>query len=186
MLMTMYAYLIAAIFFLIYLVIYSRFAFQLVRAPFINQVAQWVYRSTNPVVQPMERVIPRWRHISIASLVLLLIAAMLKVALLTGASAFSTFGVRVALSDALSFALRYWIWAIFISIVLGWLFSVVERRRDNDLVDIVFMLARPLCALPRRFFRTHIGVFDFAPVIVLFVLAMLDIAQRQLLLGTLN
>jgi YggT family protein len=186
MLMSMYAYLITAIFFLIYLVIYSRFAFQLVRAPFINQVAQWVYRSTNPVVQPLERVIPRWRHISIASLVLLLVAAMLKVALLMGAAAFSPLGVRLALSDALSFALRYWIWAIVIYIVLGWLFSVVERRRDNDLVDIVFMLARPLCALPRRFFRTHIGVFDFAPMIVLFVLAMLDLAQQQLLLGTLK
>jgi len=178
MLSALYLYLVTLAFSLVYAILYSRFVFQLLRAPFINPIAQWVYTSTNPLLRPLERVVPRWRQASLSALLLMFPVAILKLLLLKGLAALSAFGLLLALVDVLSFILWYWIWAVIGYVALSWLFSLVEARRGNPLVELVFLIGVQPCRLVQRLVPTKLGPFDFAPVIAILVLSLLDFALQ--------
>ena len=48
------------------------------RADFHNPLSQFVYRYTNPVLAPIRRVLPNWRRINLAALLLAWLAMLLK------------------------------------------------------------------------------------------------------------
>ena len=47
-----------------------RVAAEACRADFHNPLSQFVYRYTNPVLAPIRRVLPNWRRINLAALLL--------------------------------------------------------------------------------------------------------------------
>lgn len=177
MLSIIYVFVVDLVFSIALAVFFSRFAFQLVRAPFVNQIAQWVYTTTNPVVRPLERFVPRWRQASFASLLICYVLAFLKVLLLGGLAMLSAAGPILALSAAIGFGLTYWIYAMILYIAMSWLFSLVEARRGNDFVEIVYKLGAPPGQLIKRFIPTRIGPFDFAVALAIVLLVLLNIIQ---------
>jgi hypothetical protein len=48
------------------------------RADFNNPLSQFVYRYTNPVLAPIRRVLPNWRRINLAALLLAWLVMLLK------------------------------------------------------------------------------------------------------------
>jgi YggT family protein len=49
-----------------------------VRADFYNPICQFLYRSTNPVLTPLRRVVPTWRRINLAALLIAWILEVVK------------------------------------------------------------------------------------------------------------
>src|SRR3954470_1963248 len=70
-----------------------RVLLQLVRANFYNPICQFLYKTTNPVLMPLRKVIPSWRNLDIAGIVLAWVVTAIKLALLA-----ATFGQAVSLA----------------------------------------------------------------------------------------
>ena len=159
-----------------------RVAAEACRADFHNPLSQFVYRYTNPVLAPIRRVLPNWRRVNLAALLLAWLAMLVKRLLL-----FALLGVMphplglivLSLAELLDFVLLFYLVLIF-----GWsllsMFSVDRRHPLLQLAgSIVAPLLRPLHG------KLIAGQIDFAPMVVMLVLllARLLIAAPLLDLG---
>ncbi|MEO6799789.1 MAG: YggT family protein [Rhodanobacter sp.] len=152
------------------------------RADFNNPLSQFIYRTTNPVLSPIRRVLPNWRRINLAGLLLAWLALLLKRLLL-----FALVGIMpnlagllvLSLADLIDFILLF-----YIVVVFGWsllsMFAVDRRQPLLRLAgSIVAPLLRPLDG------KLVFGQIDFAPMAVILVLflARILIAAPLLDLG---
>jgi len=153
------------------------------RADFHNPLSQFVYRYTNPVLAPIRRVIPNWRRVNLAALLLAWLAMLLKRWVL-----FAVMGIMpgvaglliLALAELLDFALMFYLILVFAWSLLS-MFAVDQRHPVLRLLDaIVAPLMRPLRG------RLVVGMIDFAPmaVMIALLLARVLIAAPLLDLGT--
>jgi YggT family protein len=159
-----------------------RVAAEACRADFNNPLSQFVYRYTNPVLAPIRRVLPNWRRINLAGLLLAWLAMLLKRLLLCaliGVMPHPLGLVVLALAELLDFALLFYLVLIF-----GWsllsMFAVDRRQPLLRLMgSIVAPLLRPLNG------KLIAGNIDFGPMAVMIVLllARLLIAAPLLDLG---
>ena len=146
-----------------------RVAAEACRADFHNPLSQFVYRYTNPVLAPIRRVLPNWRRVNLAALLLAWLAMLVKRLLL-----FALLGVMphplglivLSLAELLDFVLLFYLVLIF-----GWsllsMFSVDRRHPLLQLAgSIVAPLLRPLHG------RLIAGQIDFAPMAVMIVLLL--------------
>lgn len=152
------------------------------RADFHNPISQFIYRYTNPVLGPVRRIIPNWRRINLAGLLLAWLAMLLKRLLL-----FALIGTMphiaglllLALADLLDFVL-----VLYLVVIFGWsllsMFSADPRQPVLRLAgSIVAPLLRPLQG------KLVIGQLDFAPmaVMIALLLARMLVAAPLLDLG---
>ncbi|HEY0197115.1 MAG TPA: YggT family protein [Rhodanobacter sp.] len=152
------------------------------RADFNNPLSQFVYRYTNPVLAPIRRVLPNWRRINLAALLLAWLAMLLKRLLL-----FALVGVMphpagllvLSLAELLDFALLF-----YLVLVFGWsLASMFAADRRHPVLrfagSIITPLLRPLQG------KLVFGQIDFAPtaVMIALLLARLLVAAPLLDLG---
>ena len=139
------------------------------RADFNNPLSQFLYRTTNPVLAPIRRVLPNWRRINLAGLLLAWLAMLLKRLLLFGLVGMmpSLPGLLVlSLAELLDFTLLFYIVVIF-----GWsllsMFAVDRRQPVLRLAgSIVAPLLRPLDG------KLVFGQIDFGPMAVMIVLLL--------------
>ncbi len=152
------------------------------RVDFNNPLSQFIYRTTNPVLAPIRKVLPNWRRINLAGLLLAWLAMLLKRLLL-----FGLLGVMpqwaglllLSLAELIDYVLLFYIVLIF-----GWsllsMFAVDPRQPLLRIAgSIVAPLLRPLEG------KLVVGQIDFAPMAVMIVLllARLLIAAPLLDLG---
>lgn len=139
------------------------------RADFNNPLSQFLYRTTNPLLAPIRRVLPNWRRINLAGLLLAWLAMLLKRLLL-----FALVGMMptvagllvLSLAELLDFTLLFYIVVIF-----GWsllsMFAVDRRQPVLRLAgSIVAPLLRPLDG------KLVFGQIDFGPMAVMIVLLL--------------
>ncbi|MFA6228753.1 MAG: YggT family protein [Rhodanobacter sp.] len=152
------------------------------RADFNNPLSQFVYRYTNPVLAPLRRVLPNWRRINLAALLLAWLAMLLKRLLLfalLGAMPSLAGALLWSLAELLDFTLLFYIVLIF-----GWsLLSMFAVDRRQPLLRLVGSIVNPL--LHPLDGKLVAGQIDFAPMVVLLglMLARLLIAAPLLDLG---
>jgi len=159
-----------------------RVAAEASRADFNNPLSQFIYRTTNPVLAPLRRIVPNWRRINLAGLLLAWLAMLLKRLLLFGllGAMPNVAGLLVlSLAELFDFALLFYIVLIF-----GWsLLSMFAVDRHQPVLrlagSIVAPLLRPLDG------KLVIGQIDFAPMAVMIALflARMLIAAPLLDLG---
>jgi YggT family protein len=159
-----------------------RVAAEACRADFNNPLSQFIYRYTNPVLAPIRRVLPNWRRINLAALLLAWLAMLLKRLLL-----FALLGVMphlvglllLALAELLDFGLLFYIVLLF-----GWsLLSMFAVDRRQPLLRLAgTIVAPPLRPLQGKLIA---GSIDFAPMVVmiLLLLARLLVAAPLMDLG---
>ncbi len=153
------------------------------RADFNNPLSQFVYRYTNPVLAPIRRVLPNWRRINLAALLLAWLAMLVKRLLLFGLLGVMPhlLGLLVlSLAELLDFVLLFYLLLIF-----GWsllsMFAVDQRHPFVRLASaIVAPLMRPLNG------KLIAGQIDFAPMVVMLalLLARILVAAPLLDLGS--
>ena len=147
-----------------------RVLLQWVRANFYNPICQFLYKTTNPVLMPLRKVIPSWRNLDIAGIVLAWLITAIKLVLLA-ATLGQTFGVLglavLSLGDLVDFVLLLFIVLILARVVI----SLVGADSYHPIVPLVLQLTDPVLKPFRRVLPNFAGI-DFSPMIVLLVIML--------------
>lgn len=161
-----------------------RVMLQAVRADFYHPICQFIVKITNPLVIPFRRVIPSWRNIDLATLVLAYLLCLLEIILLTAIGGGGVY-LLAALVYAIGILLRLVIYIYIILIIVQVILSWVSPYGDNPIAALVFPLTRPVLG-PFRRIIPPIGGIDLSPLfallalqlcIYLVVLPIFDLAQ---------
>jgi YggT family protein len=157
-----------------------RVLLQWVRANFYNPICQFIYKATNPVLMPLRKVIPAWRNLDIAGIVLAWLATGLKLVLLY-ATVGQTLGVLglvvLALADLVDFVLLLYIVLVLVRVVL----SFVGADSYHPVVPLVMQLTEPILK-PFRRLIPNVGGIDFSPMVLLLVITLARVLVAKPLL----
>lgn len=149
-----------------------RVLLQLVRANFHNPICQFLYKATNPVLMPLRKVIPAWRRLDIAGIVLawllLLLKRVLIFAMITALPSFAGLAV-IALADLIGFTLIVVLVLIIVRVIL----SFLSNDSYHPLVPLVFQLTEPILKPVRKRMPAP-GGLDLSPMIVLLAIFLLQ------------
>lgn len=144
-----------------------------VRADFYNPICQFLYRATNPVLTPIRRVIPTWRRINIAALLIAWLLEVIKNFLLRFSVPdfwASNLGTLVlGMADLLDFFMIMYLIMIFVWALL----SYVNVDARNPLVPLLGKIVDPVLK-PFRRVLPLIGGFDLSPVLAILVILLIQ------------
>lgn len=149
-----------------------RILLQLVRADFYNPISQLVWRTTQPVIRPLQRIIPRYRAFDLASMLLLYGLAVLYVKVMAALWGLEAGYGIVLLQSALkliSLALNLYTLSLFAQALLSW----VGPGVSNPAANVLWSLNEPLLRPVRRFLPPLAGL-DLSPIPVMLALQVLD------------
>jgi len=146
-------------------------------APFHNPVSQFVYRSTNPVLAPLRRVLRNLGRFNLAALVVALALELLKLALqMAFYGRLPHLGGWLLLGTGQLLDLFL---LIYIVLVFVWsLASMLGGDPNHPLLRFVAQITEPALRPLRRRMPTPGGI-DFSPAVALLVLFLLRILVAQ-------
>ena len=147
-----------------------RVLLQIVRANFYNPICQFLYKLTNPVLMPLRKVIPPWRNLDIAGVLLAWLLTAIKLALLyaLAGQSLGILGLGVmALADLIDFVLMLYLGVILVYVLI----SFISVERSNPIVPLVYQLIEPLLRPLRRRLPT-LGGIDFSPMLAWLVILL--------------
>jgi len=162
------------------LAVLLRFLLQAVRADFYNPVSQAIVKITAPVLLPFRRVIPGYRGIDFASLVLALVLNSIFTTLLVLIAGFKPdIGIMVAWAfiGLISFFLKIYFWSLIISIIA----SFVAPFSGNPVLLVVYQILEPLYSRIRRIIPP-MGGLDLSPIFIFLAINVIEI----MVIGTLG
>jgi YggT family protein len=162
------------------LAVLLRFLLQAVRADFYNPVSQAIVKITAPVLLPFRRIIPGYRGIDFASLVLALVLNSAFTALLILIAGYiPSIGIVVAWAfiGLVGFFLKIYFWSLIISIVA----SFIAPFSGNPVLLIVYQILEPLYSRIRRIVPP-MGGLDLSPIFIFLAINVVEI----MVIGTLG
>lgn len=166
-------FLVSTVFYLYTLVVLLRFLLQLMRADFYNPVSQFAVKATSPVLVPMRRVIPGFRGVDVAALVLLLALKLVELGLIAWLSGISIGPgalVLLGLAELINLAANFFLVTILIQVVISW----VNPGAHNPVISLLYQLNEPLLGRARRVLPPISGL-DLSPIVVLIGLQLVKI-----------
>lgn len=155
------------------LIVLLRFIFQLVRADFYNPLSQFIVKATQPLVFPLRKVIPGFRGVDFASLVLALIVQLILVAIIIKLMGYALPGVLQLLVWSLvgvtALFLKVFFFALIISVILSW----VAPTSHNPAAVLVHQICEPILSPIRRVLPS-LGGLDLSPIFAFIALRLID------------
>jgi YggT family protein len=146
------------------IVVLLRFLLQLSRADFRNPVAQAIVRLTNPVVLPLRRILPPIGKVDTASVVAVLIVALLEVAIVWAMRGLDVPGAPLWLLQAVALEIaRTALWTYFYAIFLYALLSLIAPGGYSPLQSLLSSLCEPALRPFRRLIPAIAGI-DLSPL----------------------
>lgn len=162
------------------LAIILRFMLQWVRADFYNPISQFLVTVTNPPLVFLRRFIPGFFGIDVASIILLIVLAMIKIYLIYAISGLTPHvsGVLVlAIGEMIQLGVYVFIFTMLIRIVLSW----IQPGGYNPVLVLINQLTEPLMAPARRIIPPF-GGLDISPILVfIFLYLTLMLVVRPVL-----
>ncbi|WP_233152816.1 YggT family protein [Motiliproteus sp. MSK22-1] len=148
-----------------------RFLLQVSKADFYNPISQGVYKITQPLTSPIQKVMPRIFGIDFSALILALLVIMATIFLLAGFS--NPVGVVLAsLLDSqlglLSVILNVYFFAIMGAVIISW----VAPNSYHPGPQLIAQLTDPLFSLARKVIPP-LGGLDFSPMVILLLIVFL-------------
>ena len=165
-------FLIKTIFGLYIALVVIRFLLQWARADFYNPVSQFVVKLTSPVLRPLRKMIPGYRGLDTASVVLawLLKAAELAIlTLLLGLDRNPLGALAWALPALVGLIISIFLFAVLIRVILSW----VNPDPYNPAVDLLTRLTDPIMRPAQRLIPPISGI-DLSPMVVMIGLVLLE------------
>lgn len=139
------------------------------RADFHNPLSQFIYRYTNPVLAPIRRVLPNWRRINLAALLIVWLTVLVERLVIFGLAGFwpAPLGLLVlSLADLLDFVLLFYIIVIF-----GWsLLTMLSADPHQPLIRLAGTIVQPVLRPLRG--KLVVANIDFSPTVVVIVLLL--------------
>ncbi|WP_329742588.1 YggT family protein [Dyella sp. A6] len=146
------------------------------RVDFNNPLSQFIYRTTNPVLAPVRRVLPNWRRINIAAVLiawLLMVLKWLVIFALQGLMPRPAGLLLLSLADLIDFVLMFYLIVVFV-----WsLFSMLSNDPYHPLQRLLGTIVEPLVRPLRG--RLTIGMLDFSPTVIIIGLLLARILISQ-------
>jgi YggT family protein len=144
-----------------------------VRADFYNPICQFLYRATNPVLTPLRRVIPTWRRINLAALLIAWTLEVIKNVLLRFTVpdfwAGNVGTLVLGAADLLDFFL-----IVYLVMIFAWaLLSYVNVDARNPVVPLLGKIVEPILK-PFRRILPLIGGFDLSPVLAILAILLVQ------------
>ncbi len=147
------------------LAVLLRFMLQVARADFYNPFTQAIVRVTDPAVRAFRRVIPGYRGLDFASLILALVAQCVCTFLLITTSGYAVPGAGLIITwsvvGLLSFILNIYFWAMMISIIA----SFIAPYSGHPALMLVRQITEPVME-PFRRLLPAMGGLDLSPIFV--------------------
>ncbi len=160
------------------LAIMLRFLLQVARADFYNPFTQAIVKVTDPAVRLFRRIIPGYRGLDFASLLLALLVQCIATTLLISLSGFGIPGAGLVVSwsviGLLSLVLNIYFWGMMISIIA----SFIAPLSGHPALVLIRQLTEPLME-PFRRFLPSMGGLDLSPI---FVFLAIQIIRTMLIL----
>ncbi len=177
--MTATIFLVQTVFGFYILAVMLRFLLQCVRADFYNPLVQFLVRITNPPLLPLRRIIPGYRGLDLASVLLAfalqLVEAMLIILLLN--QRLSVDGVLLlTVAELFKLLINIYLWGIVIQAVLSWFNPDPRHPATRVLAQLTNPLLRPV----RRWLPPISGI-DLSPMVVVVALIFLSLLLQDLL-----
>jgi len=159
------AFLVETLFQLFLVALMLRILLEAYRADYYNPVCQALIRVTNPVIRPLERVLPRLGRINLAGIVVLYLLELLLLVILAQLGGWRMDPAVLALLGLLRLVrmlLVLYLVLIIVSVILSW----VGQGFRHPIVPLIFQLTEPVLA-PIRRILPPLGGFDLSPLIAL-------------------
>lgn len=148
---------------LVLFVFLARLLLQWARADFRNPIAQAVVRLTNPVILPLRRILPPIRKIDTASVVAVVLVAIIKVAIIFALTGFGTpaieLWVRAVAVELAQALLRTYFYAILLYALL----SLIAPGGYSPLQSVLASICEPVLRPFRRLIPPIAGI-DLSPL----------------------
>lgn len=157
------------------LVLILRAWLQFARVDYYNPVSTFAVKMTDPVLKPLRKIAPTIKNIDTSALLLVFIIGILKGIFYFGLSVnfLLILGVLTVLKS-IGLAIFY---VLFIGAVLSWF-----NRGNSPVIYAFYQLSEPLLKPIRRFLPT-LGMIDFSPMVVVFILLFLNNLMLDMLGG---
>jgi YggT family protein len=144
-------------------VVLARLLLQWVRADFRNPIAQAVVRLTNPLILPLRRVLPPVGKVDTASVVAVVLVAIIKVGIIFALTIYGSpsveLWVRSVAVELLQAVLRIYFYAILLYALL----SLIAPGGYSPLQSLLASLCEPLLRPFRRIIPPIAGI-DLSPL----------------------
>ena len=149
------------------MVVLLRFVLQLVRADFYNPLSQFVVKATNPLLKPLRRIIPGFRGIDVAALLLAYAVAVVTVFALVAIA-----GAQLAVPMLLVYAalksvvwlIQLYFFTILVQVILSWV-----SQGWNPVAAVLYSVNGPLLR-PFQRLLPPLGGIDLSPLFAIILL----------------
>lgn len=145
-----------------------RFLLQQVGADFYNPISQFIVKLTSPIVLPARKLIPGFRGLDLATLLLVLLLIVIKVIALTSfrglpLNIISVFIVSV--QELILLLINVFMFAIFVQAILSW----VNPDPYHPVAGLLRSLTAPVLRPFQQIIKPVSG-FDLSPLVALIAL----------------
>jgi len=156
-------YIIQSLLTLALFVVLLRLLLQWARADFRNPICQAIVRLTNPVIVPLRRVLPPVRKVDTASVVAVILVAIVEVVIITSLSGLGMPDPIFVLRTAALEIARTTLWLYFYAIFLYALISMVAPGAYTPFHSLLAALCEPVLRPIRRLIPAFAGI-DLSPL----------------------
>ena len=170
------AFLVDTVLYLYMVALMLRLLLELNRADFYNSTVQFLVQITNPVIQPLARVLPRSTKMNIAGwlvLYLLQLGSLVALSLLAGRPIDLGLLMMLSITRLIRMLLNTYIFLILASVILSW----VGHGIRHPMIPLIYQLVDPVLAPIRRMLPS-MGGLDLSPLV-----AIIGIQFLMILLG---
>jgi YggT family protein len=144
-------------------VVLARLLLQWARADFRNPVAQAIVRLTNPLILPLRRVLPPIRKIDTASVVAVVLVAIIKVGILFALRSYGTPSLELWMQSVAVELVQALLRTYFYAILLYALLSLIAPGGYSPLQSVLASVCEPVLRPFRRLIPPIAGI-DLSPL----------------------
>jgi YggT family protein len=148
---------------LVLFVFLARLLLQWARADFRNPIAQAVVRLTNPVILPLRRILPPIGKVDTASVVAVVLVAIIKVGILLALRGFGSPGVQLWVQSVAVELIEALLRTYFYAILLYALLSLIAPGGYSPLQSVLASVCEPVLRPFRRLIPPIAGI-DLSPL----------------------
>jgi YggT family protein len=166
-------YLVGTLFDVYLWVVMLRVIFQAVRADFYNPICQLVWQLTQPLLRPVQKVLPKVRQFDTAAIVLLGLVAVIYIHAIAAILGYQVGGVVslwYAVLKLVVLALNLYTFALFVQAILSWVGPGVNTPAGS----ILWSMNEPLLRPVRRAIPPMSGL-DLSPLVVILLLQFVNL-----------
>lgn len=148
------------------LVLVLRVWLQFARVDYYNPLSQFVVKVTEPVLKPIRKIVPIIKNIDTSAFLVIFVLGALKSVLYFGLviDAMLILGA-LSILKSIGVAIFY---VLFIGAISSWF-----NRGNNPIFYALYQLSEPLLRPVRKILPT-IGVIDFSPMVIVFILLFIN------------